>query len=127
MLIWYSNIPEEVTYYVTRLEDYKLPFFGMIAMNFIFPLLLLMNSDYKRIPWFVMMAGIVILGGHYVDIFNMIMPATVGDRWAIGIPEVGSMLLFAGLFLFIVFKTIAKVSLKAERNPFIHESEHFHY
>ncbi|MEY2970177.1 MAG: hypothetical protein RLZZ599_550, partial [Bacteroidota bacterium] len=38
MLIWYADIPEEVTYFVTRIEDYKLPFFGMIAMNFVFPL-----------------------------------------------------------------------------------------
>ncbi|RZN78246.1 MAG: quinol:cytochrome C oxidoreductase, partial [Winogradskyella sp.] len=39
MLIWYSNIPEEVTYFVARIEDYTLPFFGMVAMNFLFPLL----------------------------------------------------------------------------------------
>ena len=38
-----------------------------------------MNSDYKRVPWFIVMAGIVILFGHYIDVFNMIMPATVGD------------------------------------------------
>ena len=49
MLIWYSNIPEEVTYFITRIEDYKLPFFAMLGMNFIFPLLILMNSDYKRV------------------------------------------------------------------------------
>ena len=127
MLIWYSNIPEEVTYFVTRIEDYKLPFFGMLVMNFIFPLLLLMNSDYKRIPWFVVMAGIVILFGHYIDIFNMIMPATVGDRWFIGIPEISSILLFAGLFLFIVFTALSKAPLLAKGNPFIKESEHFHY
>tara|TARA_Y100000815_G_scaffold111935_1_gene100574 strand:+ start:2678 stop:4036 length:1359 start_codon:yes stop_codon:yes gene_type:complete len=127
MLIWYSNIPEEVTYFVTRIEDYKLPFFGMVAMNFIFPLLLLMNSDYKRIPWFVVMAGIVILCGHYLDIFNMIMPATVGDRWFIGIPEIGSILLFAGIFLFVVFTALGKYPLLAKGNPFIKESEHFHY
>lgn len=127
MLIWYSNIPEEVTYFVTRIEDYSLPFFGMLVMNFIFPILLLMNSDYKRINWFVIMAGIVILCGHYIDIFNMIMPATVGDRWFIGIPEIGSILLFGGLFLFIVFTALTKAPLVAKRNPFIHESEHFHY
>ena len=127
MLIWYSNIPEEVTYFVTRIEDYNLPFFGMVAMNFIFPLLLLMNSDYKRINWFVIMAGIVILCGHYVDIFNMIMPATVGDRWFIGIPEIGSILLFAGIFLLIVFTALGKHPLLAKGNPFIKESEHFHY
>ncbi|WP_411894286.1 quinol:cytochrome C oxidoreductase [Winogradskyella sp. A2] len=127
MLIWYSNIPEEVTYFVTRIEDYKLPFFGMLAMNFIFPLLLLMNSDYKRINWFVIMAGIVILCGHYIDVFNMIMPATVGDRWFIGIPEISSILLFGGLFLLIVFTALGKAPLLAKGNPFIKESEHFHY
>jgi hypothetical protein len=127
MLIWYSNIPEEVTYFVTRIEDYNLPFFGMVVMNFIFPLLILMNSDYKRVNLFVIMAGIVILFGHYIDIFNMIMPATVGDRWYIGIPEISSILLFGGLFLFIVFTALTKAPLVAKRNPFIHESEHFHY
>ena len=33
-----------------------------------------MNSDYKRVPWFIVSTGIVILIGHYVDIFVMIMP-----------------------------------------------------
>ncbi|WP_340155986.1 quinol:cytochrome C oxidoreductase [uncultured Winogradskyella sp.] len=127
MLIWYSNIPEEVTYFVTRIEDYNLPFFGMIAMNFIFPLLLLMNSDFKRVNWFVIMAGVVILCGHYIDIFNMIMPATVGDRWFIGIPEIGSILLFAGIFLLVVFTALSKHPLLAKRSPFIEESKHFHY
>lgn len=127
MLIWYSNIPEEVTYFVTRIEDYKLPFFGMVVMNFVFPFLILMNSDYKRINWFVIMAGIVILAGHYVDIFNMIMPATVGDQWYIGIPEIGAILFFAGFFIFWVFRALGTVPLQPKRNPFIEESRHFHY
>ncbi|NJB70962.1 hypothetical protein GGR42_001424 [Saonia flava] len=127
MLIWYANIPEEVTYFVTRIQDYRLPFFGMIAMNFVFPLLLLMNSDYKRINWFVIMAGIVILAGHYLDIFNMIMPATVGDQWGIGISEISSVLFFAGLFIFWVFRALTKAPLQPKRNPFIEESKHFHY
>ncbi|MCW5516259.1 quinol:cytochrome C oxidoreductase [Muriicola sp. Z0-33] len=127
MLIWYANIPEEVTYFVTRIEDYKLPFFGMVAMNFVFPLLLLMNSDYKRVNWFVIMAGIVILAGHYLDVFNMIMPATVGDQWYIGIPEIGGILFFAGLFIFWVFRTLTKAPLQPKRNPYIEESRQFHY
>ena len=127
MLIWYSNIPEEVTYFITRIEDYKLPFFGMLLMNFIFPILVLMNSDYKRINWFVVMAGVVILCGHYVDVFNMIMPATVGESWFIGITEISAVLLFLGLFLFIVFKALTKAPLLAKGNPYIEESKHFHY
>ncbi len=127
MLIWYSNIPEEVTYFVTRFSDYKLPFLGMVVMNFVFPILMLMNADYKRVPWFVVMAGLVILAGHYIDIFNMIMPATVGDRWSIGIPEISSILLFAGLFIFIVFTALTKAPLLVKRYPFRKESEEFHY
>jgi len=127
MLIWYSNIPEEVTYYVTRIENYKLPFFGMVAINFIFPVLLLMNSDYKRVSWFVVMAGIAILCGHYLDIFNAIMPATVGDQWYIGVPEISSVLFFAGLFIFWIFRALSLVPLEPKRNPFIEESKHFHY
>jgi len=127
MLIWYSNIPEEVTYFVTRFGDYKLPFLGMVVMNFVFPILMLMNADFKRVPWFVVMTGLVILAGHYVDIFNMIMPATVGDRWFIGIPEISSLLLFAGLFILVVFTALTKAPLLVKGYPFRKESEHFHY
>ena len=127
MLIWYANIPEEVTYFVTRIEHYKLPFFGMLALNFIFPLLVLMNSDYKRVNWFVIMAGIIILFGHYMDVFNMVMPATVGENWHLGIPEIGGILFFGGLFVYWIFTALTKESLTPKRNPFIEESKHFHY
>jgi len=127
MLMWYSNIPEEVTYFVTRIENYNLPFFGMVVMNFLFPLLILMNADFKRLNWVVVMAGIVILAGHYVDFFNMIMPATVGDQWFIGVSEISSVLFFAGLFIFVVFTALTKAPLASEGNPYIEESKHFHY
>ncbi len=127
MLIWYANIPEEVTYFVARINDYKLPFFGMLATNFVLPFLLLMNSDYKRINWFVVMAGCIILGGQYINFFQMIMPSTVGDQWYIGIPEISAVLFFAGFFIFWVFRAIAAAPLEAQRDPFIGESRHYHY
>lgn len=127
MLIWYSNIPEEVGYFITRIEHYNLPFFGMVVMNFVFPILILINSDFKRLTWVVTMAGIVILLGHYVDFYNMIMPSTVGTQWFIGISEISSLLFFVGLFIFVVFTAISKAPLLAKRNPYIEESKHFHY
>ena len=127
MLIWYSDIPEEVTYFVTRINVYNLPFFGAVAMNFLFPLLVLINTDFKRVFPIVVGAGIVILCGHYIDFFNMIMPATVGEHWFIGVSEIGSLLFFIGLFIFVVFTALTKVPLLAKRNPFIEESKHFHY
>ncbi|AWM13966.1 quinol:cytochrome C oxidoreductase [Flavobacterium sediminis] len=127
MLIWYSDIPEEVTYFVTRIEHYKLPFFGMLVMNFVFPLLILVNTDFKRLSWIVVMAGIVILAGHYVDFYNMVMPATVGDQWFIGLPEISAILFFLGLFIFVVFTALTKAPLVAKGNPLMEESKHFHY
>jgi hypothetical protein len=127
MLIWYSNIPEEVTYFITRIEQYNLPFFGMLIMNFVFPFLILINTDFKRITWIISMAGIVIVLGHYIDFFNMIMPASVGDQWSIGIPEFSSLLFFLGLFIFVSFNALTKSPLLPKRNPFIEESKHFHY
>ncbi|TYA74545.1 quinol:cytochrome C oxidoreductase [Seonamhaeicola marinus] len=127
MLIWYSNIPEEVTYFIARFNDYQLPFLGMVVLNFVFPILMLMSADYKRVPWFVVMTGLVILFGHYIDVFNMIMPATVGDRWSLGLPEISSILLFAGLFIFVVFTALTKAPLLVKRYPLRKESEDFHY
>ena len=127
MLIWYANIPEEVTYFITRIELYNLPFFGAVVMNFVFPLLILINTDFKRITWVLVMAGVVILVGHYLDFFLMIMPGTVGDRWFIGVSEIASVLFFLGLFIYVVFTALTKVPLLPKRNPFIEESKHFHY
>jgi hypothetical protein len=127
MLIWYANIPEEVTYFVSRFNDYKVPFLGMVVLNFVFPLLILMNSDFKRVPWFIATTGIIVLIGHYIDIFVMIMPATVGDQWFIGISEISSVLLVLGIFIYVVFNAMTKAPLLAKGSPFIKESEHFHY
>ncbi len=127
MLIWYANIPEEVTYFETRIQLYNLPFFGAVVMNFVFPFLILINTDFKRITWVLVMAGIVILLGHYIDFFNMIMPGTVGSNWHIGVSELGSIAFFLGLFIFVVFTALTKAPLLPKRNPFIEESKHFHY
>ena len=127
MLIWYANIPEEVTYFILRIQEYNLLFFGMLVLNFVFPILLLMNSDFKRIPWFVIMTGVVILIGHYIDIFLLVMPSTVGPYWSFGISEIAGICFFLGLFVFVVGTGLAKVSLRPEGDPFIKESENYHY
>jgi hypothetical protein len=128
MLIWYANMPEETAYFEPRLlGPYQLLFIGMLLSNFVFPILVLMNSDYKRIPWFIISTGIIILIGHYVDVFVIISPATVGNHWVIGIPEIASVLFFLGLFIYIVFTALTKESLEVKGNPFLTESEHYHY
>lgn len=126
MLIWYSDIPEEVTYFMVRFDDYKVLFLTMVALNFIFPVLVLMSRDSKRNYGFLMVTGIVILFGHWLDIFLMIMPGSVGAQWELGLVQIGTLLGFAGLFIFAVFSALSKRKLLLENHPMLVESKHFH-
>ena len=80
MLYWYANIPEEVRYFFDRFEYYKYTFLPMLIINFLLPLLVLVSSSIKRNYLVTTMAVLVILG-HWLDFFNMVMPGTVGIFW----------------------------------------------
>jgi len=127
MLIWYADMPEETVYFAMRFNEYNTLFLSMLVLNFVFPILLLINSDFKSIPWFVIIGGVVILIGHYIDVFIMIMPATVGAYWSFGLPEISAIFFFLGLFIYATFSAFAKTSPIASGNPYLKESELFHY
>jgi len=127
MLIWYSNIPEEVVYFVARINDYKLPFFGMVAVNFLVPLLLLMNTEYKRKNWMVVLTSIIVLIGQYVNVYVLVMPGTVGKSWSFGAAEFGAIFFFFGLFVWVIFSALAKAPLQVKHDPLLEESKQFEY
>ncbi len=126
MLIWYSNIPEEVTYFMPRFTIYKVPFITMLALNFVFPILVIMSRTTKRIGAFIVIAGISILVGHWLDTFNMIMPGTVGENYSFGIAEIGMFLGFAGTFVLVVGRNLEKAPLLMKNHPMLLESKHHH-
>ena len=128
MLQWYSHQPEETVYWVPRLlGSYQPLFVAMLLLNFVIPFLLLISSDLKKVSSIIMAAGFLIIIGHYIDIFMLISPATVGDSWSFGITEIATLLFFAGLFIYVVFNSLSKAPLQAKGNPFMKESEHYHY
>ena len=128
MLQWYSHQPEETVYWIPRLLGaYQPLFISMLVLNFLLPFFLLISSDFKKVSSIIVTAGIFIIVGHYIDIFMLISPATVGDNWSFGFSEIGNLLFFSGLFIFVVFNSLSKVPLLAKGNPFMKESEHFHY
>ncbi len=126
MLIWYSNIPEEVTYYMARFGEYKGIFFTMVALNFLFPILVLMSRDAKRNFGFLLVTGLIILFGHWLDVFIMVMPGTVGGLWTLGLVQIGTLLGFAGLFMFVVFSALSRKPLELKSHPMYVESTHHH-
>lgn len=128
MLIWYTDIPEEIIYFHERLHDfgYKGLMWIVFFMNFLFPMILLMSRDAKRNFGFLTFVGCIIFVGHWLDVFMMVMPGTVNGNWHLGWVEIGMALGFVGLLLFVVHSSLAKRSLMVEKHPYLDESLHHH-
>lgn len=126
MLIWYSNIPEEVTYFITRIEEYPVMFFGMFAINFLFPLVMLMSRDAKRNPRFLIFVGTIIFIGHWMDTYLLVTPGVLFEHWHIGFMEIALPLGFLGLFLNRVLTALSQAALTPKASPYLEESLHHH-
>jgi hypothetical protein len=132
LLMWYANIPEEVAYFYKRWEPQFKPWFWLnIIINFLTPLLLLMSRDSKRMVSILKTACIILILGHWLDYFQMIMPGAVGPQshWytEIGIIETTVFVGFAGMFIYIMLSSLSKFkSLIPQKHPFLQESLHHH-
>lgn len=126
MLYWYADIPEEVIYYVTRIEDYKYIFWGMFMINFIIPMLILMSADAKRHAGILMFVCVAIILGHWTDVYMLVTPGSMGEHGTIGFLEVGLFMIFAGVFTFFVLNTLTKAPLMPKNHPYLDESKHHH-
>ena len=123
LLIWYANITEESIYFAQRLTpNFKWFFRTNIIMCFALPFLILMMRNAKRNPKVLLVAGSMILLGHWLDLFIMIMPGTVGQSAQIGMLEVGLTMTFAGLFIFWVLHNLSQRNLYAKNHPYLLES-----
>ena len=129
LLIYYANLPEEAVYFYKRWEPEFKPWFWLnIIINFLCPVLLLMARDYKRMIPRVKYVCILLLCGHWLDYYMMIMPGTVGGEGrGFFIEEVGIALGFAGLFTFLMLNALSKFKSTFPKNhPFLQESLHHH-
>jgi len=124
MLIWYANIPEETTYYLTRIEDFQILYFTMFLINFVFPMLLLMSRDAKRHAGILTFVGLIILAGHWVDVYIMVNAGPLGSNAHIGLMEIGMAVFLAGAFIRIVLVNLTKAPLTPVNHPFLDESIH---
>jgi len=124
MLIWYANIPEETTYHLTRIEHYKALYFGMFIINFAFPMVLLMSRDAKRHAGILTFVGLVVLAGHWVDVYVMVMAGSMGENAYIGFMEIGLMLTILGLFIKVILTNLTKAPLSVKNHPYLDESIH---
>jgi len=125
MLIYYANIPEETVYFYKRWEpEYKFWFWLNVVINFVAPVLLLMDRDVKRKVGMMTFVCILLLLGHWLDYYIMVMPGTVEMHNGFGWIELGTAVGFVGLFCLLVLGKLAKHSLAPARHPLLEESLH---
>ena len=124
MLIWYSNIGEEVAYYMMRIENYKVMYFGMFVVNFVFPMLLFMSREAKRHSGILTLVGLIILAFHWVDVYIMVCAGSMGATAKIGILEIGMVVLMTGIFIRVILNNLTKAPISPVNHPFLDESVH---
>ena len=121
MLIWYANIPEEVTYFMQRIEqsNYSFLFWFSMVINFVVPLIMLMSRDAKRNKTILVIVSTVILIGHWINSYLLFAPGTLFEHGHLGLLEVG-------VFFQIVSRTLSKTSVEIKSHPYLDESKHLH-
>jgi Ni/Fe-hydrogenase subunit HybB-like protein len=123
MLIWYANIPEEVIYFKNRVQgNFKGIFFLNLILNFLCPLLILLKRGAKRNYTMLTFMAVLIIFGHWVDFWQMVMPGTVKNEAHLSWFEFGIAALFIGIIIYGVGKALEKAPLLAKNHPFIKES-----
>ncbi len=141
MLIWYSNISEEVTYFMLRQDHYRGIWLAAFFINFIAPFLILMTRDAKRKKYLLMFMSVIIFLGHWLDFYIMVIPGSMVTAshhaaahaaegahgmifGSIGLMEIGTTIGFMGLFSYVTQLFLSKSPLVVKHHPMMEESLH---
>ena len=123
MLIWYANIPEETIYFKARMQGpYRVIFFLNLIMNFVLPFLFLIRRGSKRNYTTMAVIAVLIIIGHWVDFYQMVMPGSLGEHYTLGWFEFGILAFYAGLIMFFVGRSLEKAPLLSKHHPMLKES-----
>lgn len=131
LLIWYANIPEETEYYVLRHHNWNTLFFINLGLNFIVPFFGLMTRAAKRNPTRLKIIAIVLLVGHFLDLYVMVAPKVfehhnITSVSGLGVVQILQLLGGMGLFIYVVGSALSKRKLVVENDPTFAEGAHLH-
>jgi uncharacterized membrane protein len=123
MLIWYANIPEETEYFKPRVwGEFRGLFFLNLVLNFLSPLLILMKAGAKRNYTIVTFMAVLIIFGHWIDFYLMVMPGPLGEHAHLGWFELGIAAGFVGMIIWLTGRALEKAPLVPMGHPFLKES-----
>ena len=117
LLIWYSNIPEEVTYYMTRSSAPWLPvFLGGFVISWVIPFFTLLPRNNKRSLRVMTAMSILILVGRWLDLYIMVTPGKSASP-QFGILEIAMAAGLVGAIYLIFIRGLSRAPLVASHDP----------
>ena len=123
MLIWYANIPEETGYFKIRVQGpFRGIFFLNLIINFLCPFLILMKKSAKRNYTLITVMAVLIIFGHWIDFWQMVMPGTLQEKAELMPFEFGIGILFVGIIMWRVGVYLTTHPLTSKNHPFLKES-----
>ncbi|MDP6719218.1 MAG: hypothetical protein QGF59_11240 [Pirellulaceae bacterium] len=126
MLIWYSNIPEETSYFITRTRGpWGWIVVVSIVLNWVIPFFALLPRPSKRSAGIMMKVAVVVLIGRWVDLYVMVFPSTLGQTPVFGIWEIASICCMLGTAGLLFFRSFAAAAPVPRHDPFLPESLHY--
>lgn len=131
ILIWYANIPEETEYFVLRHHHWNNVFILNLCLNFIVPFFGLMTRGAKRSVKRLKCIAMILLLGHFVDLYLMVAPKifehhNIDSISGYGALQVLQLLGYFGFFIFVVGRALSKNKLVAVGDPNLEEGIHLH-
>jgi len=123
MLIWYSNIPEETSYFIRRNIGSWCDLNWILAIcRFFIPFPILLIQSFKREPRHLVMIAVWMLAMQLLDLYIIILPPLHEQGAVLSIFDISS-LLFIGSVLFLVFtRKLSKHNLFPIKDPRLAES-----
>jgi hypothetical protein len=127
MLIWYSNIPEETSYFIRRTHGPWGPVvLASILLNWVIPFFVLLPRPCKRSESVMLKIATVVLLGRWVDLYIMIFPPVTGSAPVFGIPEVATMVGLSCLIPLLFMRSFTAAAPVPQNDPWLADSLHYH-
>ena len=124
MLIWYSNIPEETTWFLRRQTgNWETWSWFLLAGHFFLPFVGLLSATPKRRGRYLMPFALWVLVMHWVDLYYIIMPEfTAAGSLGFHLLDLTTFLGVGGIWMALLMRTLSKQSLIPLKDPRLAES-----
>jgi len=127
MLIWYGNLPEEVTFYAERHTGaWGVLTIANLLANWAIPFFVLLPRGSKRSDRTLLRVCALLLVGRWLDLYVMIQPVFEPEAPRFGIWEIAPIVVAGALFVIVLRRNLGATDLVPRGDPYLEESLRHH-